>query len=280
MSVDEEVEQAKERKAFTGLLFFLLIMLLAIVAAVAMAKWRSAGVLYLVDFKDARDLPKGAKVRLSGFPIGEVVRVQLTGEDEVLVTARIDDEYAEKVKQDSRAIIASPSLKDVSGRKVLDVYNGGDENSPPIKEETRVTGLENIVELKAWQLKQQFRDISKNASEAGRSFAQKMELVLDELKDIPESPEVKAALEKIAEIAALMKEKGGEEFEELGARWNELRETIAPTLEEWKIRGKEKALDAWQSLREYAEKKLQEYQEYKDNKEAASSMPAQSAPAR
>jgi ABC-type transporter Mla subunit MlaD len=244
LTVDNELEEARRRKAFTGLMLALAILALILIGVVLLARWQSRGLDFAIRFEDAKSLAAGGKVTLSGVPIGEVRSVTLVGEDEVLVGVRVEDQHAELVKEGATAVIASPTFPNVSGQKVVEIHNPLDPQSGPLAEGARIEGQDGLVAIKAWEIKQKLRGLGEGASGTVRSMAEKMSLLLEELKDIPESPEIEAALEKMSRLADDLAVKGKEGLAALGAEWEELRTLIGPLLVVLKEKSKDRAIQA------------------------------------
>jgi len=251
MAEDEELEEGKKRDTAAGLYFSLGVLILVLIAAIVFAKWQSRGLDYTVQFKDAQGIGKGDKVTLSGMPIGEVRGVELKKDNEVLVQVRIQEAHADKIKQNSTALIANPTFPNVSGQKVVEVYNPAAQEAKPLKEGATVQGQDSLVSLKTWQIRQSLGRMGRDASDSARAVAEKLSEMAEELKDIPESPEVKAALEKMSELAEALGEKGKEGLAAFSREWDAMVEACGPLLAQWREKGAVKfreALDAAQAM--------------------------------
>ena len=258
MPVDEEIEEGRRRSAFTGLLVSLFILLAILGAIIAFAVWQSRGLDFTLHFEDAKGIRAGDPVVLSGVPIGQVKKVTLVGEDDVRVAVRVDEEHSEKVLTGSTAVITSMSFPNVSGQKVVEIHNPSDPVAEPLADDAEVEGRNGMFDLKAWEIEQRIGDLGGKLSEQSKVLAKKIEIMAEELKEIPESPEAQEALRKLEEFSKDLEIKGREKFSELSEQWEDWSQDLAPLLEEWKIRGREKAAEVLEKARQKMEEPAEE----------------------
>ncbi|MCX7015901.1 MAG: MlaD family protein [Candidatus Sumerlaeota bacterium] len=251
---DDELEEGRRRHTALGLFLSLCVLALILGAVIGFAVWKSRGLNYTLQFKNAAGLGEGDKVTLSGIPIGEVRDVRLVGDKEVLVDVQVDEKYADRVKEGSTALIASPNFPNVSGQKEVEVYNPADETAKRLEDGATIQGQDSLVGLKAWQIKDKLKSAGEGASAAARSLADSVGNMVEELKDIPESPEVKDALEKLNALANDLSVKGKAQLGDLSKRWQDALNSLTPLAQQWSEKGRKsfnKALDAakeaWQT---------------------------------
>lgn len=267
MSVDEEIEEGRRRKSFSGLLITLLILLLILGGLLLFARWQSRGLDYTLHFEDAKGLRAGDPVMLSGVQIGEVKGVELAGERDVRVKVRVDDEHAEKVLAGSTAVISNPAFPNVSGQKVVEIHNPAVAEEGALPEGAEITGREGLVDLKAWQIEQRLQNLGGELSEQSRSMAEKISVMAEEMKDIPESPEVREAIDKLDQMSRDLSERGRDTWDRLSDQWEDLSRDLSPILENWSRTGRDRARETLdrtrQSLEEASERARQRLEERK-----------------
>ncbi len=96
---------------------------------------------YITTFKNVTGLQVGAPVRLSGVDVGFVERIELPTEPEnqrIVVRFRLDHEYTERIREDSRVSIRTIGLL---GDKYLEI-RGGTADSPRLLEGGEITGVD------------------------------------------------------------------------------------------------------------------------------------------
>ena len=251
---DDELEEGRRRHTALGLIVSLLVLALILGGVIGFAVWKSRGLSFTVQVKNADGLRDGDKVTLSGIPIGEVRDVRLAGDKQVLVDVRVDEAYADRVKEGATAMIASPSFPNVSGQKEVEVYNPGDEEAAPLQKGATIQGQDSLLALKAWQIKDKLTSAGEGASAAARSLADSVNGMVEELKSIPDSPEVKDAMEKLDQLANDLSTKGKAQLTDLSKRWQDALDSFGSLAQQWREKGREgfgKALDtakeAWRT---------------------------------
>ncbi|MBU2549921.1 MAG: MCE family protein [Proteobacteria bacterium] len=93
--------------------FILLIFFLFVGSAILVGqgqKWFKRHVSYFSIYKEGYNLAPGAKVRLLRTDIGEVTEIELTENNRVRVTFRVLEDYASRIRLDSKAAIESPTI--------------------------------------------------------------------------------------------------------------------------------------------------------------------------
>lgn len=167
-----------ERKA--GIVFSAAVVGILILIAVVLSTSRARGFEYTVVFDDGQGLQKGDQVQLNGVDIGVVrgVKLDRTGEA-IHVDLEIAREHREKIKTNSTACIRDATFPNVSGQKVVEVFNSANP-SPPLPARSVVMGKESIAEVKAWQFaeqvgtwSEQLREMVDDLSEAAKSGFQR-----------------------------------------------------------------------------------------------------------
>ena len=96
---------------------------------------------YVTTFNNVTGLQVGAPVRLSGVDVGFVERIELPVEPErqrITVRFRLDDDYTERIRDDSRVSIRTIGLL---GDKYLEI-RGGSPTAPRLLEGGVVTGVD------------------------------------------------------------------------------------------------------------------------------------------
>ncbi|MBI3273159.1 MAG: MCE family protein [Planctomycetes bacterium] len=104
---------------------------------------------YSIFFSEAGGLRAGHPATYHGVPIGEVVAVELTPEDRVRVTVRLDPTHKARVHADSTARVVQESLVSVTGDRALEITNG-EPASAPIAEAAEIQGVESWGALQIW----------------------------------------------------------------------------------------------------------------------------------
>ena len=93
--------------------FMLLIFFMFVGSAILVGqgqKWFRRHVEYYSVYKEGYNLAPGAKVRLLRTDIGQVTRIELTERNRVRVTFRVLEDYASRIRTDSKAAIESPTI--------------------------------------------------------------------------------------------------------------------------------------------------------------------------
>lgn len=263
MAIDEEIEEGRRRSTSIGLFISLLILALIIGAIVGFATWKSRGLDYTLHFEDAKGLQAGDPVVLSGVQIGQVRKVTLMGEDDVRVAVHIDEEHRKKVLAGSTAVITSMSFPNMSGQKVVEIHNPADPDALPLEDDVDVAGQDGMFDLKAWQLEQRLSDMGEDLSAQSKVLAEKFSEMAEKLQEIPESPEMKEALEKLEEFSEDLETSSREKLADLSDDWEKWSKDLSPLIEEWKVRGKQKA---WELLQQAMESKAEKSTPVPDEK--------------
>jgi len=123
-----EMNFTKAEKSVGVFIIGILLLLLATVVILGRGKdWFAEEVTFYTSFKESYNLQVNAAVKLFKADIGKVERISL-GEDNVNVELAILARYASRIRQDSVAVVDSPTL---IGSEYISIIPG-DSNSPKI----------------------------------------------------------------------------------------------------------------------------------------------------
>lgn len=246
----------------TGLLFAGAVVCVLAFVIVAFVASGTQGLRYTVVFQKGKGLRVGDRVQMNGVDIGEVDSVKLDRSGQsVSVRVKVDKEHRDKVQKDSTAYIASPTLPNVSGQKIVQVFN--DRNpSPPMPDGSVIMGKDGLMELKAWQLRGQIEDWSEQIKAAGKELSEAAgkgtQNLKEGAKDYAGSPEVKGLMEKLTAFLATLPEKGRQSMDKVMEEWERLKKEIGPALDRMKEMGRTLVHDKLKHLVDQIEKEIRD----------------------
>lgn len=140
------------------------IALIAILATLLLLCRGVGNLTFGILFDDLEGLGVGNPVMLDGMRIGEVVATGLA-EDGLTVEITIDSDYAAVITSDCTAMIKNyGGMVNVSGRKILQFYNGISATTP-MPNDTVISGMDSWLELKGWQMSKWGREIFQDSGE-------------------------------------------------------------------------------------------------------------------
>ncbi len=281
----------------------LAVVVVAIVAALALWAARAAGGLrYTIIFEDAKGLQAGDRVQLNGVDVGVVREVELISPQPPRVDVRvaIDRAHAEKVRADSTASIDSTAMVNVSGQKVVAIHNPSTLPAPPpMKSNMEVEGMDSMIELQGWKLKNavegmtegwgetlgeigaSIRTQAENLSQSLRGQINEWNTELAEAEERierePDTPQVQQAEDDfgraknlLGDFARQMQDKGVAAADELGRQWPRIQEEMAPILRSLHEFGKEYLVNVVRDIMTEIEHSLERMMRiYESQKEVA-----------
>ncbi|MEN6624928.1 MAG: MlaD family protein [Candidatus Sumerlaeia bacterium] len=261
----------------TGVIGFLIVILVLVIA-------QARALTYTVVFEDAKGLQKGDKVQINGVDVGTVKSVKLISNEppRVDVVVRVNSDQAAKVRSDSTAFISNVSLPNVSGQKVVEILNPKGEGAQPMKDGSQIIGVNSLIDLQIWKVKQGLGNAAENLSEtigeaaeaikesAGpatqklseqgskltealraktKEWSARLRDAGRQMKEGATSPEARTLyqqiLEKIERFIALMREKGALAVDELMKQWANIKTEIGPMLEKLRALGQKYVVDTF-----------------------------------
>jgi len=165
------------RERWAGVIFIAAAFAIILLIVFTLGSSSSRSLRFTALFSEGKGLKVGDKVHMSGVAIGEVDHIELSRSgDRVAVRVKITPEHREKVLANAIAYIADPTLPNVSGQKVVEIYNGSTP-SGPMQNQATIDGKDSIFELKAWQIGGQVEEWGKsmvNASEDLKKTTKKL----------------------------------------------------------------------------------------------------------
>jgi ABC-type transporter Mla subunit MlaD len=208
------------------------VFLLLVAVAVYMAH-ETRSLYYTIIFKDAQGIRAGDRVQMGGVDIGVVKWVQLHSRPVTVdVRVKVSPEHAPKVRADSTAIIRGVSFPNVSGQRVIEVINSGSEPpSPALSKDSVVYGMNGLLELEVWKLKQKLQG-GKGVSETLGAWADNMKNLSRAIQELAASPRVKQAVQDLQAFLGKMRDKGRDAIDQLKAEWPKIKEELRPAMKE------------------------------------------------
>lgn len=165
------------RERWAGVIFLAAAFAIILLIVFTLGSSSSRSLRFTALFSEGKGLKVGDKVHMSGVAIGEVDHIELSRSgDRVAVRVKITPEHREKILANAIAYIADPTLPNVSGQKVVEIYNDSTP-SGPMQNQATIDGKDNIFELKAWQIGGQVEEWGKsmvNASEDLKKTTKKL----------------------------------------------------------------------------------------------------------
>jgi ABC-type transporter Mla subunit MlaD len=243
---------------------------LGVLAAVALVALLVSGVLiarearnlrFTVVFKDARDLKAGDRVQISGVDVGVVREVILhTQPTRIDVKVRVDAEHAEKVRADATARIGSTAFPNVSGQKVLEIVNSEtDPPYPPMEQDAVIEGMDNAIQLGAWQVKKKFEGSKETWVRRLDLARDGVKRAMEDVKELRENPELKGALEQLQGFLKKMRDGGKDKIDQLMEEWGPLKERVMPMLKQLNEMGRKYLSDQLQQIMKQIEETLESW---------------------
>jgi len=302
------------RQRNAGIVFvgIVVLILTAIFIVFGTSRWR--GLRYTVVFSEGRGIAVGDRVQLNGVDIGEVDSVKLdsTGK-KVFVGLKIHPEHRRKVLANSTASISDSTFLNVSGQKVIQIYNSS-QGGGPMAQGATIQG-KGPLELKAWQanewLRQQSGELQKASRDLGEGAKQLTESarnaiesftrgVKEGLKDgteespsppkqpmtspggTPKKPlqpgELDETAKKLSDFLNELGSKGKESLTELSRKWEDLKADVTPLLRRLKDDGRELLHEKLQQILDQIEQALDKMKQERESRNGAEPTPDDGKP--
>jgi ABC-type transporter Mla subunit MlaD len=180
---------------------------MAVLIGVLLWLFFSRPFLLVVLFDDVGSLKRGDPVLWRGFAIGRVERIEPLVDNEVGVTIRIRQDYAERISRESEFVLKQSSLMGLLGQDAIEIFTPASQG-PPYANGEKIQGKSlpapSIAEQGRSLARQFWRDLSE---EAGR--------LMNEFQNSPYRQEASDAfkeLEVLAEQGVASAKEGLEQF--------------------------------------------------------------------
>lgn len=158
------------RERWAGVLFLLFSVGVIVFIAVVLGSAGSRDLRYTVVFDAGKDAKVGDRVQLNGVDVGQVQDVKLVRKGEAVeVRLKIAAEHKAKISAHSTAYIANSTTLNVSGQKVIEIYNSSTA-AAPMPPNAVVEGKDSLLELNAWRLKEKASEWGDSLAKAGRDL--------------------------------------------------------------------------------------------------------------
>lgn len=170
------------RERWAGVIFIAAAFAIILLIVFTLGSSSSRSLRFTALFSEGKGLKIGDKVHMSGVAIGEVDHIELSRSgDRVAVRLKITPEHREKVLANAIAYIADPTLPNVSGQKVVEIYNDSTP-SGPMQNQATIDGKDSIFELKAWQIGGQVEEWGKSMVTASEDLKKTAKQLTDDAR--------------------------------------------------------------------------------------------------